>query len=56
MPFAVLIVSGIVLRLLGDAGTGNFLVVLGATILANHLYMRFRALHIVDVFVAEHHN
>jgi hypothetical protein len=48
----VMIVSGIVLRVLGDAGTGNFLIVIGATILANHLYMRFRALDVVDVYNA----
>ena len=45
----VLIVSGIVLRFLGDAGTGNFLVVIGATMLAGHLYMRPRALYVHDV-------
>ena len=45
----VLIVSGIVLRILGGAGTGNFLVVIGATMLAGHLYMRFRALYAHDV-------
>jgi hypothetical protein len=47
----VLIVCGIVLRVLGDAGTGTFLVVIGATNLASHLYIRFRALDIVEVAV-----
>jgi hypothetical protein len=45
----VLIVSGIVLRFLGDAGTGTFLVVIGTTMLAGHLYMRPRALYVHDV-------
>ena len=44
----VLVVSGIVLRFLHDAGTGNFLVVMGVTNLASYLYMRFRALDVVD--------
>ena len=44
----VLIVSGIVLHFLHDAGTGNFLVVMGVTNLASYLYMRFRALDVVD--------
>ena len=43
----VLIVSGIMLRFL-DAGTGNFLVVIGATMLAGHLYMRSVVLDVVD--------
>jgi len=44
----VLVISGIVLRVLGDAGTGNFLVVMGATYLVSHFYMRFGALDVVD--------
>jgi hypothetical protein len=47
-PF--LIVFGILLRWLGHAGTGTFIIVIGACVLFTHLYMRFRAPDAVDRF------
>jgi hypothetical protein len=46
----LLIVVGVLLRWLGHAGTGAFIAVIGACVLSTHLYMRFRALDVVDGF------
>jgi hypothetical protein len=45
-----LIVVGVPLRWFGDVEAGAFIAVVGACVLLTHLYMRFRALDVVDRF------
>ena len=46
----LMIVVGVPLRWFGDVEAGAFIAVVGACVLFTHLYMRFRALDIVDSF------